>query len=117
MFPTDCVASSDKDDLLLKLVQLSMHVVDRYVLTSQAQSVVGDDPVSEHEGYITDIQLSVPCEGKQSLSFQLLRQMEPSAFCVTLAGYKIITPLDLEDLDAKEEIRLSYSFREFYGLR
>lgn len=117
LFSTDCVPSGDTDCLLLQLVQLSMHVVDRYVLTSQAQSVVGDDPVSEHEGYITDIQLSVPCERKQDLSFQLLRQMEPPAFSVTLSGYKITTPIDLEDLDAKEEIRFDYSFPQCYWLR
>lgn len=116
-FPTECVAASDTDCLLLKLVQLSLHVVDRYVLTSQARIVVGDDPVSEHEGYITDVLLSVPCEGKQDLSCQLLRQMEPPAFSVVLSGYRITTPIDLEDLDAKEEIRLSYSFSEFYWLR
>lgn len=110
LFSTDCVPPSDTDCLLLQLVQLSMHVVDRYVLTSQAQSVVGEDPVSEHEGYITTIQLSVPCEGKQDLSFHLLRKMEPPAFFVTLSGYRITTPLDLEDLEIKEEISLGYCF-------
>lgn len=49
--------------------------------------------------------------------FQLLRQMEPPAFSVTLSGYKITTPIDLEDLDAKEEIRFDYSFPHCYWLR